>query len=82
MRMMLFIIVMSMVMLTQSAVKRTFLSGCLLHLAHLDGLGVQHDEAARQGHGRHRPQDEVDRVCQNSIAVVKPSARLNKIGCR
>ena len=69
-------------MLTQSVVKRTFLAGCLLHLAHLDGLGVQHDEAAGQGHGGHRPQDEVDRVCQNSIAVVKPSARLNKIGCR
>ena len=50
-------------MLTQSVVKRTFLAGCLLHLAHLDGLGVQHDEAARQGHGGHCPQDEVDRVC-------------------
>ena len=69
-------------MLTQSAVKRTFLAGCLLHLAHLDGLGVEHDEAAGQGHGGHRPQDEVDRVCQNSIAVVEPSARLNKIGGR
>ena len=80
--MMLSIIMMWMVMLTQSVVKRTFLAGCLLHLAHLDGLGVEHDEAAGQGHGGHRPQDEVDRVCQNSIAVVKPSARLNKIGGR
>ena len=59
---MLFIMMMWMVMLTQSVVKRTFLAGCLLHLAHLDGLGVQDDEGAGEGHVGQGSEDEVGQV--------------------
>ena len=38
------------------------MSCLLLHLTHLDGLGVQDDEGAGEGHVGQGPEDEVDHV--------------------
>ena len=80
MSMMLSIIMMWVVMLTQSAVKRTFLASCLLHLAHLDGLGVQDDVGAGQGHVGQSSQDEVGHVGGDPALDLLLTAGLDQVG--
>ena len=56
------------------------LAALLLHVAHLDGLGVEQDEAGGQRHRRHHPEDEVHAVGDQTVAGVRVPALLDQVG--
>ena len=47
--------------------------------AHLDGLGVEEDEAGGQGHRGQHPEDEVHSVRDQSVAVVRVATPFHQV---